>query len=197
MCGELAWRQVLHGCPLCQQPRSSLLRLAQPSFALMPVQAIADVSHASGGPLAQGSVGAGTGATIGKLFDPTHATKGGLGSASMKLAYDTLSERSWWSMRWETSSIQRPGNSSQVSSILSRKSPRSPIPLAIARVPWEPRTPHIVKEWTNKIAQMAFLVSIIGAAAANTLARAVVKAVRSATALHGWHAVEQKERGTR
>ena len=46
--------------------------------------------QAGGGPLAQGSVGAGTGATIGRLFDPTHAMKGGLGSASMKLVDGTI-----------------------------------------------------------------------------------------------------------
>lgn len=45
--------------------------------------------------------------------------------------------------------------------------------------------------------QTAVQVSTIGAAVTNTLARAVVKAVRSATALHGISAMEQKERETR
>lgn len=40
---------------------------------------------ASGAPLAQGRVGAGTGATVGKLFGPAHASPGGLGAASAKL----------------------------------------------------------------------------------------------------------------
>ncbi|HEY8477098.1 MAG TPA: P1 family peptidase [Chloroflexota bacterium] len=40
---------------------------------------------ASRGPIAEGTVGAGTGATVGKLFGPTGATKGGLGTASLRL----------------------------------------------------------------------------------------------------------------
>jgi L-aminopeptidase/D-esterase-like protein len=39
-------------------------------------------NNASSGPIAQGSVGAGIGATVGKLFGAEHAMKGGLGSAS-------------------------------------------------------------------------------------------------------------------
>ena len=38
------------------------------------------------GPVAEGSVGAGTGATVGKLFGPRYATKSGLGTASEKIA---------------------------------------------------------------------------------------------------------------
>lgn len=40
---------------------------------------------ASGGPVAEGSVGAGTGATVGKLLGPKFATKSGIGTASMKI----------------------------------------------------------------------------------------------------------------
>jgi L-aminopeptidase/D-esterase-like protein len=40
---------------------------------------------ATGGPVAEGSVGAGTGATVGKLLGPKFATKGGLGTASVKI----------------------------------------------------------------------------------------------------------------
>ncbi len=43
------------------------------------------VEAASGGPVQQGSVGAGTGATVGKTAGPTGATKGGIGSASAVL----------------------------------------------------------------------------------------------------------------
>lgn len=43
------------------------------------------VEAAAGGPVAQGSVGAGTGATVGKAAGPTGATKGGIGSASALL----------------------------------------------------------------------------------------------------------------
>jgi L-aminopeptidase/D-esterase-like protein len=40
---------------------------------------------ATSGPVAEGSVGAGTGATVGKLFGPRLATKSGLGTASVKI----------------------------------------------------------------------------------------------------------------
>jgi len=40
---------------------------------------------ASDGPVAEGCVGAGTGATVGKLLGPAHATKSGLGTASIKI----------------------------------------------------------------------------------------------------------------
>lgn len=40
---------------------------------------------ASNGPVAEGSVGAGTGATVGKLLGPKFATKSGLGTASVKI----------------------------------------------------------------------------------------------------------------
>src|SRR6266581_561529 len=46
--------------------------------------------QASTGPIAQGNVGGGTGATVGKLASPLLAMKGGLGSASMKMADGTL-----------------------------------------------------------------------------------------------------------
>jgi len=44
------------------------------------------VAEARGGPVAQGSVGAGTGATVGKLAGPHLSVKGGIGSASTLLA---------------------------------------------------------------------------------------------------------------
>ena len=40
---------------------------------------------ASDGPVAEGCAGAGTGATVGKLLGPKFATKGGLGTASVKI----------------------------------------------------------------------------------------------------------------
>ena len=42
-------------------------------------------SSAAGGDFAQGSVGAGAGATVGKVLGPDRAMKGGLGSASVRL----------------------------------------------------------------------------------------------------------------
>ena len=40
---------------------------------------------ADDGPVAEGNVGAGTGATVGKLLGPRHATKAGLGTASQRI----------------------------------------------------------------------------------------------------------------
>src|SRR5437762_2292499 len=45
--------------------------------------------QASSEPVAQGTVGAGTGATVGKMAGPDFMTKGGLGSASMVLSDGT------------------------------------------------------------------------------------------------------------
>lgn len=42
--------------------------------------------EATNGPVQEGSVGAGAGATVGKLMGPTHAMKGGIGTASITLA---------------------------------------------------------------------------------------------------------------
>jgi len=50
-------------------------------------RAACDAAYTTGDvPLAQGNVGAGTGATVGKLRGAAGATKGGLGSASVRLA---------------------------------------------------------------------------------------------------------------
>ena len=45
---------------------------------------------AAGGPVAQGSVGAGAGATVGKLFGIGRAMKGGIGTASLKVGAVTV-----------------------------------------------------------------------------------------------------------
>lgn len=47
-------------------------------------------AHASADPPAQGSVGAGLGATVGKLFGVTRAMRGGIGSASLRLGGITV-----------------------------------------------------------------------------------------------------------
>src|SRR5262249_23220247 len=44
----------------------------------------AAAAPAPGGPVDEGSVGAGTGATVAKLPDPRHGVKGGVGSASVR-----------------------------------------------------------------------------------------------------------------
>lgn len=45
---------------------------------------------ASSGPVAEGTIGAGTGATVGKLFGPPLATKCGLGTASQRIGQDLV-----------------------------------------------------------------------------------------------------------
>lgn len=51
-------------------------------------RAACDAAHR--GPVAQGSVGAGTGASVGKCFGMAHAMKGGIGSASLRLGGITV-----------------------------------------------------------------------------------------------------------
>ena len=50
-----------------------------------PEDGYAGAQSASDGPVAEGTVGAGTGATVGKLLGPERAVKGGLGSAAITL----------------------------------------------------------------------------------------------------------------
>ncbi|MCL6553826.1 MAG: P1 family peptidase [Firmicutes bacterium] len=46
--------------------------------------------HATDGPVAEGSVGAGTGATVGKVLGPAYAMKGGVGTWSVRLHDGTV-----------------------------------------------------------------------------------------------------------
>ena len=61
---------------------------------------------ASTAPVAQGSVGAGTGATVGKMLGFARATKSGMGSASLRLAGASPWARSWPSTPPATSSTR-------------------------------------------------------------------------------------------
>jgi L-aminopeptidase/D-esterase-like protein len=54
------------------------------AFRPTPEMAYAAAAKASGGPPERGSVGAGAGATVGKLFGVARAMKGGFGTASMR-----------------------------------------------------------------------------------------------------------------
>ncbi len=69
-------------------PAAALFDLGLGSASVRPDAAAGQraTEAASAGPIARGSVGAGTGATVGKLGGPTLAMKGGLGSASAMLA---------------------------------------------------------------------------------------------------------------
>ncbi len=61
------------------------LGLGDPSLRPDAEAGLEACDAASDGPIAEGSVGAGAGATIGKLFGPDRAMKGGLGSAALRL----------------------------------------------------------------------------------------------------------------
>jgi L-aminopeptidase/D-esterase-like protein len=69
-------------------PGAILFDLAVGDAAVRPDAAAgyAACEAASDGPVAEGTVGAGTGATVGKLFGLGQATKGGIGTASRTLA---------------------------------------------------------------------------------------------------------------
>jgi L-aminopeptidase/D-esterase-like protein len=173
--------------------------------------------------VAQGNVGAGTGATVGKMAGPDFMMKGGLGSASTRLDDGTL-----------VGAIVAVNASGDVIDPQTQQviaGARNPLGSFIFSNPFSNTTIAVVatsaslsKEAINKVAQMAhdglaqairpahtmfdgdtvfalalgptldprrdpatsaLQVSRIGAAAATTLARAIVKAVRHATDLHG------------
>jgi L-aminopeptidase/D-esterase-like protein len=180
--------------------------------------------NATAEPVVQGNIGAGTGATVGKMAGPSFMMKGGLGSASTLLSDGTLV-----------------GTLVVVNALGDIIDPQTQKIVAGARTmtehgflttnPFGNTTIAVVatnasltKEQTNKIAQMAHdgiaqtirpahtmfdgdtifglamgpksqimtnstiaasQVSTIGAIAATSLARAIIKAVRHATELHG------------
>ncbi len=179
--------------------------------------------QAGGGPIEQGNVGGGTGATVGKLIGPLLAMKGGLGSASTRLADGTLV-----------------GAIVVVNALGNIIDPQTQQVVAGARevlgdgiLPANPfgnttiavvaSDASLTKEEVNKVAQMAHnglaqviqpahtmfdgdtifalalgprlqtrpdpaqaaqRVSMVGAASAATLARAILKAVQNASDLH-------------
>ncbi len=184
--------------------------------------------QASSEAVAQGTVGAGTGATVGKMAGPASMMKGGLGSASMLLpdgtligaivAVNALGDVIDPQTQQVIAGARNPDSSSFLAS-----SPFGNTTIAVVAT-----SAALTKEQTNKMAQMAHnglaqairpahtmfdgdtvfalslgpssqtllnsqiaaaLVSAIGAAAAVTLARAIVKAARHATTLHGIPAI--------
>src|SRR6266581_9637008 len=73
-------------------PAAAILDLAFGSASVRPDAAAGyrACEQATTEPVAQGNVGAGTGATVGKMLGPAFQMKGGLGSASMKMSDGTL-----------------------------------------------------------------------------------------------------------
>ncbi len=202
------------------------------------------VRAAAGGPIAQGTVGAGTGATVGKMAGPALAVKGGVGSASEQLpdghiigalvAVNALGDiydaetgrllagaRSPSGQRWLADDIAAARSGAQTQS-LPAEPEQSPFPGTQTTLALIATDAPFTKAELAKLAQMAhdglalairpvhtpfdgdtvFALStaknaataapagalplaLAGATAAQTLARAVAKAIRAATALHG------------
>ena len=179
--------------------------------------------NATGGPVAQGNVGAGTGATCNKTHGPLFALKGGLGSASSQLLDGTLVGAIVVVNAFGdviNPQTQRPfGRGQQPAQDVPPANPFGNTTIAVVAT-----SAFLTKEAANKVAQMAqnglaqairpahtmfdgdtvftlalgqqpetaqdtaaqaLQTSLIGAAAASTLARAIVKAILSATSLHG------------
>jgi L-aminopeptidase/D-esterase-like protein len=207
-------------------PAAAIFDLA---FGSATVRPDADAGYracqqATSGPVAQGNVGAGTGATVGKMFGPAFAMKGGVGSASTQLA-DGMRVGALVVVN-AFGDIVNPQSQQVVAGA------RNPMGNGIlADHPFGNTTIAVIatdaslsKEEVNKVAQMAhnglaqtirpahtmmdgdtifalalgprlqvrpdpataaFSVSMLGAVAAATLARAIVKAVQHATTLHG------------
>jgi L-aminopeptidase/D-esterase-like protein len=176
--------------------------------------------QASAGPVMQGNVGAGTGATVGKMSGPFSATKGGLGSASQELANGTMVGALVAVNAF--GDVVDPQTQEVITGARNRKAGDSlmPNPFGNTTIAVVATSAQLSKDSVNKVAQMAhnglaqvlrpahtmfdgdtifalasrsssptqldpFLVSMIGAAAAHTLAQAVIKAIRNATSLHG------------
>lgn len=184
--------------------------------------------QASSETVAQGTVGAGTGATVGKMAGPAFMMKGGLGSASTLLADGTLVgalvivNALGDVIDPRTQQVVAGARSPSGTGFLAAN------PFGNTTIAVVATSAALTKEQANRIAHMAhdgmaqvirpahtmfdgdtvfalalgpaaqqlhasplaaIQVSTIGAAAAAALARAIMKAVRNATTLHGIPAV--------
>lgn len=181
--------------------------------------------QASGGPIEQGNVGGGTGATVGKMLGPDFAMKGGLGSASMELLGGIIVGAIV--LVNALGDIVDPETQQVIAGTRNSagKDPGASNPFGNTTIAVIATNATLTKAQVSKVAQMAhdgmahvirpahtmfdgdtvfalaigdrtsgipqdtataaLQVSTLGAAAANTLARAIMKAVRSASDLHG------------
>ncbi len=193
---------------------------------------------ASPGPTAEGSVGAGAGATVGKLFGAGRAMKGGLGTASIRLpdgavvaalvavnalgdVLDAATGRVVAGMRARDDK----GLGGTVDALLSGEIPGRPLAGQNSSVGIVASNVTLTKAEAKKVAQMAhdglarsirpvhtpwdgdtlFAVStseveleqaalVVGALAAEAVARAVLRAVTTATGLPGYPSVSDLAR---
>lgn len=212
-------------------PAAAIFDLAFGSATVRPDAAAGyrACEQANSDAVAQGTVGAGTGATVGKMAGPAFMMKGGLGSASMTLSdgsivgaiviVNALGDILDPQMQQIIAGARNPDGSGFLAA-----NPIGNTTIAVVAT-----SAALTREQANKMAQMAhdgiaqtirpahtmfdgdtvfalalgptsqqlhssplaaIHISTIGAAAATTLARAIVKAVRNATTLHGVPAVQ-------
>ena len=176
------------------------------------------------GPIEQGTIGGGTGATVGKMLGPDFAMKGGLGSASQELLGGIIVGAIV--LVNALGDIIDPQTQHVLAGTQNAtgKNPAQSNPFGNTTIAVIATNATLTKAEASKVAQMAHdgmahvirpahtmfdgdtvftlalgdrtsaiqhdtataaqTVSIIGAAAANTLARAIVKAIRQARTLH-------------
>lgn len=207
-------------------PAAAIFDLALGSASVRPDAASGyrACEQASSDAVAQGTVGAGTGATVGKMAGPSFMMKGGLGSASMQLADGSIVGA--------IVAVNALGDIVDPQTQKTIAGARNPAghgflaanPFGNTTIAVVATSAALTREQANKMAQMAhdgmaqvirpahtmfdgdtvfalalgptsqqfhgsplaaIHISTIGAAAATTLARAIVKAVRNATSLHG------------
>lgn len=207
-------------------PAAALFDLGLGSASIRPDAAAGyrACEQATAEPIAQGNVGAGTGATVGKMLGPSFQMKGGLGSASIELPDGTLvgaivAVNAFGDVIDPQTQQVIAGTRNPAGNGFLASSPFGNTTIAVIAT-----NASLTKEQVNKVAQMAhnglaqtirpahtqfdgdtvfalalgpkrqsppdpsmaaLQVSLVGAAAATTLARAIVNAVRHATELHG------------
>jgi len=207
-------------------PAAAIFDLALGSASVRPDAAAGyrACEQATADAVTQGNVGAGTGATVGKMAGPPFMMKGGLGSASTQLSDGTLVGA--LVVVNALGDVIDPQTGQVVAGTRhpSGQSFLAPNPFGNTTIAVVATNASLTKAQVNKVAQMAHdgmaqairpahtmfdgdtifalalgpqsqtmtnpalaasQVSTIGAAAAITLARAIVKAVRHATELHG------------
>jgi L-aminopeptidase/D-esterase-like protein len=179
---------------------------------------------ATEGTIEEGSVGAGTGATVGKLLGLTQAMKGGLGTASQVIGHAVVvgaivAVNSLGDVRdWRTGQIlagtrKADGGFLDTSEAMKSVDVQGDPRLGNTTIGVVATSARLTKEEINKVAQLAYngyaytirpasmfdgdtlfalsigddssQISVIGAAAAEVVAEAIVRAIKKATSLDG------------
>jgi L-aminopeptidase/D-esterase-like protein len=185
---------------------------------------------ASAGPVREGSVGAGAGATVGKLFGASRAMKGGIGTASVRLpggavvaalvavnAHGDVVDPATGRVMAGARTLDGKGLRGAIDALLSGETPGRPLAGQNTSIGVVATNVALTKAEATKVAQMAhdglarsirpvhtpwdgdtlFALStaamtvdqaalVVGALAAEAVARAVVRAVTTASGLPGY-----------